>query len=290
MRPTVTVIGDALLDVRVRPSGEVRFGANVPAAITTAPGGQGANIAVRLARRGVPVSLVCGLADDTAGAMARSELDDAGVRVLPIPVPTTGTVVILGDPGGERTMMSQRASFAGRLDRLEPAANPAWLIVSGYLLLEPDAAGLGDVLPDGARRVLAGCAVPADLLSAWRSTAAAIAPDLIVVNREEARDLELAESDGVVLTDAGGATARIGGVSAEATVVPGDPVVDTTGAGDAFIAALVGSLVAAPWPPAAATLRGALEAGVELASAVTRVVGAQTPVPSEPSTATLDRP
>ena len=49
----VVVIGDATLDVTVAPAEPMRHGGDVAAAIRLAPGGQGANVAVRLARRAV---------------------------------------------------------------------------------------------------------------------------------------------------------------------------------------------------------------------------------------------
>jgi sugar/nucleoside kinase (ribokinase family) len=56
---------------------------------------------------------------------------------------------------------------------------------------------------------------------------------------------------------------------------------DTTGAGDAFAAALIAELREPPWPPSPATLDRALAAAAGFAAEVTRVPGAQTRVPGE---------
>jgi sugar/nucleoside kinase (ribokinase family) len=61
-----------------------------------------------------------------------------------------------------------------------------------------------------------------------------------------------------------------------------DPdAVDTTGAGDAFAAAVVAHLRERPWPPSPETLTAAMGEAVALAAQVTRVTGAQARVPLE---------
>src|SRR5688500_15594798 len=109
--PSVRVIGDALLDVHVTPSAPLEPGSDRAAEVRLEPGGQGANLAVRLARRGVPVRLICALADDTAGAMVRAALGSDGVEVDAREVPMTGVVVVLVAADGGRTMLSQRVRF-----------------------------------------------------------------------------------------------------------------------------------------------------------------------------------
>ena len=280
MTAPVVVVGDALLDVRAAPEADPRRGADVPARIAIAPGGQGANVAVRLARRGVPVELVTGLADDMAGRLLHAALDAEGVTVRAVAVPATGSVVVIRDAGGERTMLSQRAPFAHALD---PGAvsTPGWLVLSGYLLLEVEARRLARQAADAAaRRVVLGCAVGDELVAAWRAAAADARADLLVLNRDEAARLAPAPDANVAVTDPGGATIRVGGttVTASAAAVP---VVDTTGAGDAFAAALIAALRLAPWPPAASVLRAAAAEAVALAGLVAGADGAQSHVASE---------
>jgi len=66
---------------------------------------------------------------------------------------------------------------------------------------------------------------------------------------------------------------------------PATPMVDATGAGDAYAAGLIGGLLDAAWPPDAATLRAAMEAGSRLGGLVSRVSGAQGRVVGEPERA-----
>ena len=279
----VVVFGDAVLDVVVRPTVPARRGADVPAEIRIGPGGQGANLAVRLARQGVQTQLVCGLGDDPAAAILLDALTAEGVAVSPIRVDATGSVVILLDDAGERTMLSRRAPFAAAADAHSPR-NAEWVVVSGYLLHEPDAVALARSLAGRAgRRVLVGCAMPDDA-AAWMAAALTLAPDLIVLNADESAAIGAPPAfaaAGLVVTDASGAVATVGGVSAHARNAAGEPAVDTTGAGDAFAAGLIASLSGAAWPPRVDELERAIVAAAALASEVAQTPGAQGRVAAE---------
>ncbi len=279
----VAVVGDALLDVVVRPTIPMRAGADVPAEISIRPGGQGANLAVRLARQGIETVLVCALGSDAAAAILREALEADGVEVAPVSVDATGSVVILLDDAGERTMLSRRAPFAeAAVAHVPPHAD--WTVVSGYLLLEPDAEDMARSLAErNGRRVLVGCAVPAEV-GGWRSAAGAFAPDITVLNREEATALGAGPEfvgGGLVVTEATGASATLGAVRAETRAVAGVAPVDTTGAGDAFAAGLVAWLARAPWPPSVHDLERALTAAADRGAAVARTPGAQGRIDAE---------
>ena len=277
----VLVIGDALLDVRVAPSRLIRAGADVPAAVTLAPGGQGANVAVRLARRGVPVDLACALGSDRAATVLRDALTADGVRLVELETDGTGAVVVLAGPGGERTMLSQRPALATQAGSVDPSTAD-WVVVSGYVLAEPDGDALSGPLAEVARRVVLGCALGDGEHASWASRVAALHADVLVLNRDEAAALEpVPPATVVVVTDADGAEARVGGRVLRVRGSANHDAVDTTGAGDAFAAALVAELRDRPWPPGTTELEAAMVAGTMLAAQVTRVVGAQTRVPLE---------
>ena len=280
----VVVVGDAVLDIVVRPAAPMRPGADVRAEIRVGTGGQGANLAVRLARvGGLTVELVCGLGDDPAATIVLDALEAEGVTVSPVMVDGTGSVIILVDAAGERTMLSQRAPF-GSAARARLQHDADWIVVSGYLLHEPDAPALARSLAArNGRRVLVGCTV-AGGAAAWVAAAMALAPDLTVLNRDEADALDATPGfagGGLVVTDVAGATGTIGDVTADVRRPAGGPAVDTTGAGDAFAAGLIASLARDAWPPSAAMLERALAAAAGLASAVARTPGAQGRVPEE---------
>ncbi len=288
----ITVIGDALLDVHVLPAEPPRPGGDVPAEIRLEPGGQGANVAVRLARQGLGVRLVCAIGTDASGDLLRGRLAADGVELVDLGSDATGMVVVLRDATGERTMLSQRVPLGPRLAPA-PVTDDGWLVVSGYVLLEPDAAVSGS--GDSPRRALLGCSLDAAQGEAWLTATRSLAPHVVVLNADEARvitgadgmpaDLALRAAGRigalVVVTHASGAVAALGGRSLEVAAGATGSAVDTTGAGDAFAAGLIAVLARAPWPPSGDDLEGALSAGVELASAVAGVPGAQARVPGE---------
>jgi sugar/nucleoside kinase (ribokinase family) len=279
---SVVVVGDALLDVLAVPSQPIRPGSDVPGAVKLAPGGQGANLAVRLARRGVAVDLVGALADDAAGRLLREVIAADGVRMRPLAADATGAVIVLVDAAGERTMLSQRVPLAPRLADASPVTAD-WVVVSGYLLLEPEAGRLAAALRGWApRRMLVGCAVPDPLLDTWQRVARELEPDVVVLNRDEAERVPRLAGDQLVVTETGGATAVIGEVRATVATSAGPPAIDTTGAGDAFAAAFLAELLDA-WPPDEEALCRALEAGASSGAAATRVAGAQGRIPGEGS-------
>ncbi len=291
--PLVTVIGDALLDVRVAPTGPMQAGADVPASVDVRSGGQGSNIAVRLARRGVRVRLVTRLGRDASGNLVREALAADGVEVVDLGASRTGAVAVILDRDGERTMLSQRVPLlAGWLD---PAlvAETEWLVVSGYVLLE---AGAGlSASGTAPRRAIAGCALGRAQVDGWAASVAALQPHLVVLNLAEAR--VLAASDGrpaelsrdlgqrfgalVVVTHAAGAAVVAEGEVIQVEQERSCPARDTTGAGDGFTAVLVAELLGSDWPPPSVVLRAAMDGACAFAAAVTQVDGPQGRVSGE---------
>lgn len=297
------VIGDATLDVMVAPSRPLRAGGDVPAAIRVGPGGQGANVAVRLARRGERVTLIAPIAEDAAGRLLRDALAGDGVQIAAVPATRSAMVVALLDPGGERSMLSDRHSIdaaalgAARLDA-------DWIHVSGYALLDDatgdDLAGILAARPAAVRLSVAGGSIPPEPARVARFTGrmATARPDLVALGREEAAALlgrpsesaldaatALAARAAIVVVTAGeaGSAAAMGAeqIQVAAPALPG-PMVDATGAGDAYAAALASCLAAAAWPPSAERLRAAMVEGSRAGALVARVAGAQAAVTGEP--------
>ncbi|MEK6192070.1 MAG: carbohydrate kinase family protein [Chloroflexota bacterium] len=301
------VVGDATLDVTVRSPVTASAGSDSPARITVAPGGQGANLSVRLARRGARVDLVAAVADDLPGQQLRDALVADGVALVPLPTARSGIVVSLVDSSGERAMLSDRVSFDAEA-LASPAVHAAldtatWIHVSGYPLAD---SGSGDALAALAAGRRAGqvCSVGGGsfaggngLLSRLQMTR----PDLVLVDRAEASTLlgagsttgrlrtaeELAAGlvstlGGVaVVTDgAGGAAAASGAQTLTMSPSPG-AAVDATGAGDAHAAGILLAVAGGAWPPTTSALRDALQRAGRLGAEVAGVVGAQARVPSE---------
>ena len=297
------VIGDLSLDVVVSPSGPSRARSDTPAAIRIGPGGQGANVSVRLARRGASVRLVASLADDPTGRLLREALEADGVMLVPRPAERSTVVLVMLDETGERTMLSDRQS-------LDPSPAPeelldaGWLHCSGYPLLD-DRTGdaLAETLggrPQAVRLSVAGGSIQpgAARVSRFRTRLAVARPDLLVLSAGEAEIVVGEPALGaqsaaaglqglapvVIVTDgAAGSAAAAGDLQVELAGddLPGQ-MLDATGSGDAYVAGLLVELApGASWPPTEVDLRRAMTTGSRLGALAARVVGAQAPIAGE---------
>jgi ribokinase len=286
------VVGDLVTDVLVAHPGPIRPGSDTSASIRVGGGGQAANTAAWLASAGHPVTLVAAVGDDVAGRDRVAELTAAGVHcaVRAHPGTPTGSVVVLSGPD-ERTMITDRGA-ALLLDPADVVAAVAataagHLHLSGYPLLHAGsrAAGRAALAAAAARglttSVDAASAAPLRQAGPERFLDWVRDADLLLCNADEADVLagpgpaaDQAERltayvrQAVVKRGPAGATwaARGGTVHS----VPGRrvPVVDPTGAGDAFAAGLLGAWVRGAGPD------DALAAGTELgAAAVGRLGG-----------------
>ena len=166
---------------------------------------------------------------------------------------------MLVEPGGERTMLPDPGANDAPLPEIPLGDH---LHVVGYALLRegPRPSALAAI----ERARAAGMTVSVDP-SSWALIRAGAIPevDLLLPNEREAE--VLGERDGMVVKlGAGGA--RWGSVRVPAVPVE---VVDTTGAGDAFAAALLGARLAG------ADRRSSLEAGCAVAARAVAQVGAR---------------
>ena len=247
----VCTLGDLVLDVVVRLHRPLVRGDDAPSRTQIGPGGQAANVAAWAAELGAQARLVAKRADDDTGRLLGAELERRGVEVLgPVASGRTGVVVSIGDPGGERTMASDRGVgatlAAGELD-------PEWfacdaLHVSGYGLLVEDMAAAAASAARATRS--RGGRVSLDL-STWsairelgrdtfRRRAAALEPEIVFGRDRELDELADAELAPTVVRKLGPEGAVVDGKTYAAR--PG-LVVDTTGAGDAMAAGfLVGGI------------------------------------------------
>jgi len=289
VRP-VLVVGDLATDVVAVLDGDPAPGSDRPATISTRGGGAGANVAVHLARLGVPVRFAGCVGDDPAGAALVAELTAAGVEpvVRTVPGAASGTIVSLVEPGGQRSMLADRgANLALRPDDVPAPAPGGHLHLSGYTLLDerPRAAGLAAL----AAAAAAGATTSVDPASTGPLTgygpdrwlADTAAATLVLPNADEARLLTgCTDVAAAALALAGRHPAVAvslgpdGALWAAGTTVLHRPahaatVLDTTGAGDAFAAGLLSVWLAGGEPAAA------LDAGLALAAQVVGRAGAR---------------
>jgi len=264
---TLVVLGDLMVDVIARAEGPLNRGSDTPASVSFEGGGSGANVAAWAAALGTPVCFACRIGDDVPGRRAVDTLLEAGVRVhaaIDRDRPS-GTCVVLVEPGGERTMLPDPGANDAPVDVpdawLEPGRH---LHVVGYALLR-DGARPG-ALAAIERAEAAGMTVSVDP-SSWALIRPNAIPavDLLLPNEREAGVLG---EQGEMAVKLGPGGARWGDVH-----VPAEPVevVDTTVAGDAFAAGLLGARLNG------AGRREALEAGCAVAARAVSQVGARPP-------------
>ena len=143
--PRVLVIGDINLDVIFRCSTYPEEGADV---LVKTPdqrlGGSGCNTAIALSKLGVLTEILGHIGDDAFGMVARNRLKASGVDtrlVLECPAGTTGWMMILVTPGGQRTIFGYRGCNSLpylKTDRLSILGGQDIIHVSGYTFLEAD--------------------------------------------------------------------------------------------------------------------------------------------------------
>ncbi|MFG3688657.1 carbohydrate kinase family protein [Micromonospora sp. NPDC047740] len=283
--PGIVVVGDVITDVVAVLSGPLATGSDTAAAIRFSGGGQAANTAAWLAGQGADVTLVAATGDDEAGRDRVAELARVGVtcaveRHEGYP---TGTVIVLAHDG-DRTMVSQRGAnlrlTAGHVDRaLAAAPDAGHLHLSAYPLLDAGSRGAGLRALAVARErglttsVDAASAAPLRRVGAAAFLAWVRDVDLLLVNRDEAtvlaggldpaaqaRALTAVAHRVVVKRGAAGAVwvDRTGRV--ETAPARGVPVVDVTGAGDAFASGLLLAWLGGAEPRAALSRAGDLGA------------------------------
>lgn len=257
---TALVVGEALVDVVQRPGAEPEPHA----------GGSPFNVAVGLARLDVPTRLAAQLADDPYGDLLRDRLYKSGVVLEALEPTPARTSSAMATPGADGS-----ATYEFDLT-WDPAALPDpgsfEVIHVGSLgtSLEPGAAlvthlvAMSDVLgvpvsfdPNVRLTVEPDHAV-------WRRTFASIAPHAAIVKMsdEDAAVLfpgeepdvlaqKLTVDGALVAITLGGAGAVIANSQAVARIdAPIIKVIDTIGAGDSFMAAVLSWSAARSWPTA----------------------------------------
>lgn len=291
--PAVLVVGDLAQDIVIRAAGALVPGSDVAAAISRSPGGAGANVAAGLAGLGIRVTLVGCVGPDDRGQL-EAELSAAGVRcaVRVVHGARTGTVVAFVEPGGERSMASDRgANLELAIDDLpdDLLRRHTHVHLSGYPLLDERTRPAARYALTRSRELGRTTSVdPASSGPLLRRGVAAfrrdiVGVDLLTPNAPEARllageedvtraaDVLAGEHPVVAVTlGAEGALWRGSDGSFWCPAHPRDaPVLDSTGAGDAFTAGLLASWLSGSSGPAC------LQAGVRAAAKVLGRPGAR---------------
>jgi ribokinase len=279
----ILVIGDVIEDVIVIPESEIRPNTDTKSAIHKSMGGQAANVASWLAFLGVQTRFVgcVGLADVRK---LEAELDQIGIEAaLQSSAKPTGSLVVLVQ-GASRSMLTDRgANLDLNLRAIDPTGFAA-VYLSGYSLF---GRALGEIKDFAARVRQAGAILAIDPgsygfiedhgLEEFKELISEA--DLIFPNLEEDQLLGLS---GVVALNvvtkgqngaeahwASGKSVEIAGLATES--------IDPTGAGDAFCAGFLASLVASEHfqDLRSEVVQKALKSGVEAGSKAVSLVGAR---------------
>lgn len=288
----VTVVGSVNRDVIVTVERLPVEGETVLATSTREGlGGKGANQAMAVARTGTEVTLVGAVGDDEAGARLRSVLADADVDVSALAAVTgtgSGTAYVFVDVDGQnQIVVEQGANAQVALD------GPALDLVRSADVLVVQCEVSDQVVADAVTAASAAGTRVVVNLAPYRPAVDVVAlADPLVVNEHEAADLlgrpvagatdvraardellALCRTAVVTLGSAGAVLVTPDEVVEVASPTP-PRVVDTTGAGDAFVGVLAAGLASG------LSLRPCVEAAAAAGSLAVQSPGAGSGYPA----------
>jgi ribokinase len=229
----LAVVGSINLDLVGRAERLPRTGETVTGAVfSRLPGGKGANQAVAAARLGAEVTMVGCVGTDGFAGEALAMLREAGVELSRVKhaAGPTGVALILVDAAGDNQIM------------VAPGANLS-LEPTDVVLPEVDAVLCQQEIPAVTVRRAAQLAPGRFFLNAAPARPEAPEADLTIVNQYEFDALPARRGLVCVTHGANGAVLLKDGEEVARAVPPPVEAVDGTGAGDAFVACLVISLL-----------------------------------------------
>jgi sugar/nucleoside kinase (ribokinase family) len=243
----ICAVGDLVEDVVVVLGGPPVLGTDRTCEIHRSRGGSAANVAAAVAGEGHPARFVGHVGADPLGDRLIAALTSVDVDVRGARGGRTGTIVALVDETGERTFLTDR----GAAPELGPV-DPSWLDgvevlhLSGYSLTDGAVARTSVALADAARA--RGIPVTVDPSSVsvmegfgraeFAARVAEVAPSVVFPNRAESDVVDLTGGWLTVVTGGAGPTraVREDGSVVTVAVPPVAEIVDSTGAGDRFVA------------------------------------------------------
>jgi sugar/nucleoside kinase (ribokinase family) len=254
-------VGDLVEDVVVHLLEPINVASDTRSVVTRRRGGSAANMVEAACIAGGRARFIGQVGNDPTGRWLTQRLEDVGAEVMVRWIGRSGTIVVLVDHVGERTMLADRATCTELAD-----PDPSWLDglhtlhVPYYSLVGDPLATTTATLAGWAHergiRVSVDASSAALLRHAGADTAlaniAALRPHVVLANELEADVLgDGLQPDGlggaVVVVKHGSAPAMLLQPGTTPVLVPTDQVPavrDTTGAGDAFAAGFLMALAA----------------------------------------------
>ena len=281
MTAEIVVVGSVNVDRRIGVPTLPAPGETVLATtVEQLSGGKGANQAVAAARLGRRTAFVGAIGDDEQGTWLRDRLADEGVDTehLVVVPGASGLALVFVDPAGENSIVVAPGANAGLAAAAVATAEPVLADAAAVLVqCEIPVAAIAEAV-----RLAAGLVVlnPAPAVSLPDDLWARV--DVAVPNRRELAQLAGLGPDAdlvtmaralpcarVVVTLGPEGALVVDGDHVEMVPAPAVRVVDTTGAGDCFCAALADGLVGG------ASLVEATRGAVQAAALSVQQVGAQ---------------
>ncbi len=276
----LAAVGDLVEDVVVHQHTAVNPGSDTPSTVVRRRGGSAANVCAAAASvDGRPVRFIGQIGDDPVGEALTESLAAMGVDVAVRRRGRTGTIVVLVDPSGERTMFPDPAASAELSDPDRTWVDGVTMLhVPAYSLLrDPMSAAVGRLAgwaAGGGARISVD-ASSAGLIEAFGTArfvamVGALRPAVLLANELEAEVLgagglaAIGAALTVIKRGAAPATVLDGRRRVEVPAVDLGPVIDSTAAGDSFAAGLLGALLDGAGP-VEATVHGHQVAAAVLA-------------------------